>query len=306
MQLSIVTTMYYSAQYIEEFYQRTTKTAKAIADDYEIIFVNDGSPDNSLEVVLTIHRQDRKVKVIDLSRNFGHHKAMLCGLSNAQGDKIFLIDCDLEEAPEWLISFNKQMTHDNCDVIYGVQEKRKGNWFERSTGEFSYRIFNSLCNVKTEPNRTTAMLMKKRYVHALNLFTEREPVFLGISALVGFKQSAQKVTKISKGTTTYTISKRIAILVNMITAFSSKPLNAIFYIGLLIFSCSLTYSFYLFLYRLFFSKPLDGWTSIMMSIWLLGGLIISFIGIVGIYISRVFVEIKQRPNVIIKEIFKHL
>lgn len=305
MQLSIVTTMYCSAPYIGEFYRRSTDAAKKITEDYEIIFVNDGSPDNVLEITEKIYEQDKRVKIIDLSRNFGHHKAMMCGLSYAQGKKVFLIDCDLEEAPEWLISFYDQMTADNCDVVYGVQQKRKGKWFERFSGALAYRAFNAMCDLNTEPNRTSAMLMTRKYVQALSLFAEREPVFLGISVSAGFTQKPIKVEKISKGTTTYTITKRIATAVNMITAFSSTPLHAIFYSGLAIFSCSVIYACYLFINRIFFFKPLDGWTSIMMSIWLLGGLIISFIGIIGIYLSRVFIETKQRPNTIIKEIYNH-
>lgn len=305
MQLSIVTTMYYSAPYIEEFYRRTTETAKKITEDYEIIFVNDGSPDNSLEITQKIYKQDKRVKIVDLSRNFGHHKAMLCGLTHAQGEKVFLIDCDLEEAPEWLINFYKQMLVDGCDVVYGIQQKRKGDWFERYTGVLAYRVFNALCNLKTENSITTARLMKKQYVKALSLFTETEPILSGICELAGFAQCTQIVNKASKGSTTYTITKKIAIVVNMLTAFSSAPLNAIFYVGFLIFSGASAYAFYLFINRLFFNKPLDGWTSIMMSIWLLGGLIVLFIGVVGIYLSRVFIEVKKRPNTIIKEIYKH-
>src|SRR4030067_2507563 len=100
MELSIVTTLFYSSPYINEFYNRISKSVKKITDDYEIIFVNDGSPDNSLEIAVDLYKKDQKVRVIDLSRNFGHHKAIMTGLRFAKGDKIFLINCDLEEAPE--------------------------------------------------------------------------------------------------------------------------------------------------------------------------------------------------------------
>jgi len=304
MQLSIVSTLYHSSEYLREFYRRVKNSAEAITNQYEIILVNDGSPDDSLDVALEIHRRDNRVKVINLSRNFGHHKAMLCGLSHSQGEKVFFIDCDLEESPEWLVDFNRQMVEEQCDVVYGLQHRRKGKWFERLSGYVFYKMFNFLSNIKTDPNRTSAILMKKEYVSALSFFKEKEPVFLGISILAGFKQSSQYVYKKSKGKTTYTLSKRIVTFINLVTSFSSKPLISIFYIGVLIFSCSFLYTLYLFLYKVFFSKPLDGWTSIMMSIWLLGGLIIIFIGVVGIYLSRIFIETKQRPNVVIKEIHK--
>ena len=122
MQLSIVTTLYYSEQYIREFYRRTRETAELIAMDYEFIFVNDGSPDGSLKAAVDLHREDQRVKIIDLSRNFGHHRAMMTGLKYATGDRVFLIDVDLEEDPELLETFWKKMdSEDNGEVVYGVR-----------------------------------------------------------------------------------------------------------------------------------------------------------------------------------------
>ena len=304
MKISIVTTMYYSEPYIREFYQRCVQQVLQITDDYEIIFVNDGSPDDFLDVALSIYKQDENVKTIEVSRNFGYHKAIMCGLDQAVGDYIFPIDVDLEEETEWFVPFYNQMKNDRRDIVYGVQQKRKGNWFERWTGALAYSVFNALCNVKIENNITAARLMTKRYVKALCLFEEREPVFSEVCALAGFKQSTQTVNKKFKGKTTYTIKKKVAIFVNMITAFSSTPLNAIFYTGVFIFFGAAVYAFYLLTNRVFFARPLDGWTSVMMSIWLLDGLIILFIGVVGIYLSRVFIEIKQQPTTIIKEFYE--
>ena len=143
MKLSIVTTLYGSAAHINEFYERSLLVARELAgEEFEIIFVNDGSPDNSLEIGLSLMEQDEKIKIIDLSRNFGHHKAMMLGLEHAQGKLIFLIDIDLEEQPEWLISFNSLMLSENADVVYGVQASRKGNFFERISGYFFYRLFD--------------------------------------------------------------------------------------------------------------------------------------------------------------------
>lgn len=111
MDLSIVTTMYYSASYLKEFYSRICAAAKEITDNYEIIFVNDGSPDDSLDIAISLYEEDKKVRIVDLSRNFGHHKAIMTGLAYAKGDLVFLIDCDLEEEPELLIKFYKEMTN---------------------------------------------------------------------------------------------------------------------------------------------------------------------------------------------------
>src|SRR5260221_11625066 len=121
MDLSIVTSLYYSAPYLEEFYRRGCESAKNLAQDFEFVLVNDGSPDNSLEVALALHERDHRVRVIDLSRNFGHHKAIMTGLAHARGNLVFMLDCDLEEPPELLGPFHKAMLKHNADVAYGVQ-----------------------------------------------------------------------------------------------------------------------------------------------------------------------------------------
>src|SRR5256885_14440017 len=144
MKLSIVTTLYYSAPYLDEFYDRACAAAEKFTRDFEIILVNDGSPDNSLEVALSIYQKDHRVKVIDLSRNFGHHKAMMTGLAHASGELVFLIDCDLEEEPELLERFHRELIASGADVVYGVQQKRKGDLFERVSGTLFFKLFNAL------------------------------------------------------------------------------------------------------------------------------------------------------------------
>jgi putative glycosyltransferase len=134
MTLSIVTTLYESAPYLAEFHVRVCNTAEKITRDYEIILVNDGSPDNSLDVARSIHLKDNRVRVIDLSRNFGHHKAMMTGLAHARGDLVFLLDSDLEEERELLRTFYEELQRSGADVVFGVQEKRKGRLFERLSG----------------------------------------------------------------------------------------------------------------------------------------------------------------------------
>ena len=132
MKLSIVATLYHSGAYIDEFCKRATVAARQLAgDEYEIILVNDGSPDNSLDIAVQLTKKDKHIVVVDLSRNFGHYKAMMTGLAHAGGQEIFLIDSDLEEEPEWLALFAEKKARDKCDVVYGVQERRKGSFFER-------------------------------------------------------------------------------------------------------------------------------------------------------------------------------
>lgn len=306
MKLSIVTTLYQSAAYVDEFCRRAGAAAREIAsNDYEIVMVNDGSPDDSLTLAIERSRADPHIVVVDLSRNFGHHKAIMTGLAHAQGEHVFLIDSDLEEAPEWLLPFQRQMEADRCDVVYGAQERRKGGLVERVTGQWFYDLFRALTGLSLPENVVTARLMTRRYVDALLRHDEREIFLAGLWFITGFDQRAQKVVKQSTSETTYTFRRKLTLLVNSVTSFSNAPLVAIFYCGLAIFLTAAVYSVYLLFNFFFMARPLVGWTSVMASIWLLGGLVISFIGIIGIYLSKIFSESKRRPYTIVREIYRH-
>lgn len=301
MELSIVTTLFYSEKYIKDFHKRITDTASRITDNYEVIFVNDGSPDKSLEIVLELLENDSKVKLLDLSRNFGHHKAMMTGLQNAKGNYVFCLDVDLEERPELLEEFWDLITKkDDVDVVYGVQNKRKGRFFERVSGSLFFDVFNFFSDVKIPKNIIMTRIMTKRYVEQFILHKERELVFTGLASLTGYRQIPLIVNKSSKGKTTYNFGKKINLAFSAISAFSSKPLVYIFYLGLFITFFSFLFVISLLMNKVFFNVA-DGWSSVVGSIWLVGGVIIFSIGVIGIYISKIFTEVKDRPYTIIKE-----
>lgn len=305
MKLSIVSTLYRSASYINEFHTRASATARhLVEDDFEIILVNDGSPDNSLDVAVKIAEQDSHVVIVDLSRNFGHHKAMMTGLAHARGERIYLIDSDLEEEPEWLERFATQMEEENADVVYGVQRERKGGTFERITGSIFYKLFRTLTGIDQPNNIVTARLMSRRYVQALLNHQERELNIGGLWIITGYKQATQVVRKHSSSPTTYTLSGKLSHLVNAVTSFSSQPLVFTFYSGLLISISALLFIAYLFLRYFFISTPPSGYTSLIASIWFFSGLIIFFLGVQGIYLSKIFTEVKQRPYTIIRHIYQ--
>jgi putative glycosyltransferase len=304
MKLSIVATLYQSASYVSEFHERASTTAKQlVGDDYEIVLVNDGSPDNSLDLAIRLTRQDSHVVVVDLSRNFGHHKAMMTGLAHAKGELVFLIDSDLEEEPEWLIPFIEKITQDDCDVVYGVQVKRKGSWFERWSGALYYKVIRALLRIDIPENIATARLMARRFVDALLQHDEREMVLGGLFSLAGFDQVPMGVKKHSTSETTYSFKIKMMSLINTVTSYSNFPLMVIFYSGLLITLFSSLYVAYITINWLFLSSPPSGWTSVMASIWLLGGIMISFLGVIGVYLAKVFIETKRRPYTIVKKIY---
>jgi putative glycosyltransferase len=304
MKLSVVTTLYRSAAHLGEFHRRMGRAAAALEPDYELVLVNDGSPDESLEVALRLAAFDPRLTVVDLSRNFGHHKAIMTGLAEARGERVFLIDCDLEEEPELLHAFDAEMRRSGADVVYGVQERRKGGLFERLSGEVFFRLFNLLTDDPLPANLTTVRLMSRRYVDSLLRHQERAMVIGGLWVITGYAQVALPVKKTSRPGSSYTLPGRVGVFVNAVTSFSDRPLILIFYLGLFIFLLALLAALYLVVRRVFFGVLLAGWPSLMVSLWLLGGLTLFSLGVIGIYLQKVFIETKQRPYTIVRSVYR--
>jgi putative glycosyltransferase len=305
MKLSIVTTMYHSAPYIQEFYSRMVATALKITNDFEIIFVDDGSPDHSFQIVHALHLNDPKVKIIELSRNFGHHKAIMTGLMHAQGEYVFLIDIDLEEDPELLEKFWHEMQHNlEMDVVYGIQKKRKGRWFEQLTGAVYFKVLNIMSDeLKSANNTSIIRLMKKNYVDALIKFQEKGFYFGPISILAGFNQQGLIFTKKSKPETTYHFFKKYHLFIDSVLTFSSKPLYCIFYFGIVMTLLSFSYMGYLVIRKIVWGIALQGWTSLVVLISLFGGITFLFMGVMSLYLLHIYQESKNRPFSIVRKIY---
>jgi putative glycosyltransferase len=304
VKISVVVTLYHSEKYVREFYSRIQKSILSITPNYEIVFVSDGSPDRADLVVLELQQQDSKIILVELSRNFGHHQAIMTGLGQATGDYIFLIDVDLEEDPALIVDFWQAMKmNSEVDVVFGVQERRKGNFLERVSGNLFYKTLNLIAKIEYPANTFTARLMKKRYVDSVLNFKEKAMDIWAIFALAGFNQKPYPASKKSKGSSTYTFFKKLAMSVEIITSFSNRPLYIIFVIGCFWLMISFTNVVIILIKKWVYGTPIEGWASIMASVWLIGGIIIFLIGIIGIYLSKMFLEIKDRPMTIIKKIY---
>jgi putative glycosyltransferase len=304
MKLSVVTSLYCSAPYLPEFIRRTTAAAAHFAgDDFELVMVNDGSPDEALAVALKFRAADPRIKIVDLSRNFGHHQALMTGIAHTVGDYVFLIDCDLEEAPELLGEFARRLTADpDADVAYGVQKTRRGSWFERFSGQLFYRLMRILSDLDYPADTLTARLMTRRYVEALKLFDDREfDLWINFS-LAGFTQLPVPAEKNAKGVSAYTLRKKIRHAVESITASSAGPLYLIFAAGWIVFSFAVLHLAFVAVNRIFWQVPV-GWSHLVASIWGLGGMLMISVGTVGIYLAKIFIETKKRPAAIIRKIY---
>ena len=302
MELSIVTTLYRSEAYVDTFYKRATQAAVQVTSDYEIIFVNDGSPDASLDRVLQILPHDPRVRVVDLSRNFGHHYALSAGLSAAQGKRIFMIDSDLEEDPEWIEQFWKEMDRTGADVVYGVQETRAGSFLSVVSAKMFYKLFNFMSELRIPADACTVRLMSRRYVEALLSLRDKALFLAGTSAWTGFDQRPVTVNKQQRrGLSSYGLLRKIELFVRAATSFTAYPLKLIFLLGILISLLGAVFGTGLVLRKLWDpDSVLMGYGSTMASLWFLGGVIIAFLGVIGIYLSTVFTELKDRPAYVVR------
>ncbi|MCB1906521.1 MAG: glycosyltransferase family 2 protein [Rhodocyclaceae bacterium] len=309
MKLSIVTTMYRSAAFLDTFHERIGAAAQhTVGDDYEIVLVNDGSPDNSGEIARAMAARDRHVCVVDLSRNFGHHAAIVAGLAHTRGELVFLLDCDLEEQPEWLSTFVAERERADADVVFGVQRQRVGSPLANAAGRIFWSALSAMSLVRIPHNPMTCRLMTRQYVDSLLEVGDRVLYLAGVFAWAGFRQTSLplvKTPRAAQSRSTYSLSRKLVQAADSFASFSVAPLSAIFLTGLSIWSGSLAYGAWLLVRKLMNPEMiLSGFTSIMLSLWFLGGTIILFLGVLGLYLAKVFQEVKRRPLYIVRSVHR--
>lgn len=306
-EISVVTTLYLSEKYLNSFVQKVEEVFKEIGiQNYELIAVNDGSPDKSLATILQLKKNHPYIRVVNLSRNFGHHYAICAGLSQAKGNYVFLIDCDLEVEPVILKTFYKEIYENKYDVVYGMQPKRKGRFIEKYFGGLFWKTFNFLSDSKVPENVITERLMTRAYVDGLMQLGDKNLFLGGMMYWAGFNQKGISVQKgLREGNSTYGFRKRFKLLVQAITSFSAYPLKLLFNFGLILTCGSFLYGSFLIIQKIIYpEKILQGYTSIIVLILFSTGLIIAVLGLIGIYLEKVFNQVKQRPLFIIKEIYE--
>ena len=304
--ISIVATMYRSRSFLERFLAECLQALAFVeCNQFEIVLVNDGSPDDSLAYAITRRSDIPQLVVVDLSRNFGHHYAMQAGLRHARGDLIFLIDCDLEISPLTLSEFKKKLDASDSDMVYGYQEARKGGFFEKASGGFFYKAFNFLSDIKIPENIATERIMTRRYVDALLQLGDRNLFLGGMMSWTGFQQLGLPLKKIQReGRSSYTLLGRIHLMVNAVSSFSAQPLVWMFNIGLTITALSFLFVFYLLARKVLFNDALLGFTSMVALTTLSLGIMTTGMGIIGIYLGKVFTQVQNRPTYIVKDVHR--
>ena len=239
--------------------------------------------------------------MVELSRNFGHHKALMTGLDHASGELCFLIDSDLEEDPALLGTFMEKMQSTDCDVVYGFQERRKGDRLESAGGKIAWYWIKKLYSIDIPVNQCTVRLMRREYVDALLLHRESNTLIGGLWVITGFRQIGMPIAKGHRNESSYSPLLRFATLLNGITSFSTVPLHLMVGFGMIVSFISFAFGIFVILEK-FVRNTAVGWASLIVSIWFMGGIIVFCLGVIGIYVSRIFVETKNRPYVIVRRI----
>ena len=301
--LSIVIPMYYEEEVAQECYNRITTVCKSIENyEYEIIFVNDGSKDKTLEILEKIANNDKSAKVISFSRNFGHQCAVTAGLKYVSGDAIVIIDSDLQDPPELIPEMLKLWEQSN-EVIYGKRKKREGeSRFKLLTASMFYKTLNALSDVEIPKNTGDFRLVDRKVVDVINSLPEHNKFLRGLFSWVGYKQYAFEYERKERfaGKTKYPLKKMLKLAADGIISFSTKPLKLLGGLGILSIFISFIILVYAVLSFLFsWNNITAGWTSIMVAITFFAGVQLLSIWMISEYIGRIYDETKQRPQYII-------
>jgi len=283
-------------------YERLSSTLIHYGNDFEIIFINDGSQDDSSHVIKELCSKDKKVKFIDFSRNFGHQVAISAGLERARGDIIAIIDDDLQDPPELLPKFIDKLLEGN-DIVFGIRKKRKENILKRASFYMFYRLLRIISSHDIPYDSGDFCVMNKKTVEIINRFKEANKFLRGIRSWIGFKQIGIEYEREPRfeGKSQYTLRRYLRFALNAIFSFSYLPLRISTLLGLSVASLSILYGLFIVYKKIAgLIEKVPGFATLFVAISFLGGFILICLGVIGEYIARLYDELKRRPQYIIK------
>lgn len=302
IELSIVVPIFNEEENLPELHRRLSDAARAVTSSYELVFVNDGSRDNSRSILELLSARDERVYYIHFSRNFGHQIAVTAGLDRCRGKAVVIIDGDLQDPPEIIPElFEKYKS--GCDVVYARRSERKGEtWFKRATASLFYRILRRSTSIDIPLDTGDFRLIDRKVVNALKLMPEQNKFIRGQIAWLGFRQGEVLFSRDKRkhGKTAYPLSKMLRFAMDGITAFSDRPLKLVTAMGFAISFLSVVIILYAMYSHFVLLRTITGWTSLIISSTFIGGVQLLSIGIIGEYISRMNKNILNRPLYVVE------
>ncbi|MDZ4822085.1 MAG: glycosyltransferase family 2 protein [Flavobacteriales bacterium] len=301
--ISVIIPIYNEEENILHLHDRIHAVLKSITDSFQLVFVNDGSRDNSLHIIKSLAQENAQVRFIDLSRNFGHQVAVSAGLDHAHGDAVVIIDADLQDPPEVIVQLYKKLMEGN-DVVYAKRKSRSGeSWLKKITAKIFYRILSRLTSFNIPVDTGDFRIMSRRIVAVLRNMPEQQKYLRGQIAWAGFRQTYVEYNreKRNAGKTGYTYRKMIRFALDGVTSFSNFPLRFATIAGFVVSGIAFIIMLYTLYSRFIIKDYVPGWASLILSVLFIGGIQLIGIGIIGEYISRINANVRNRPLYLINE-----
>nr|VFK56591.1 MAG: dolichol-phosphate mannosyltransferase [Candidatus Kentron sp. TC] len=299
--ISVVSPVYGRELDLGELCDRLVESLSRLTDAFEIILVNDDSPDDAWKVIRSLARKDPRIRGINLSRNFGQHYAITAGLNYVRGDWCVVMDCDLQDRPEEIIKLYDK-AREGYDIVVGRRANRQDNTLTRLTSKLFYVVFNYLTDQKLSNTVANFGIYSRAVIDAVLQYKEHDRSFGLLVSLVGYKRTEIDIVHAARevGSSAYNFRTRLRMAEEHILSHSTKPLGLVIEFGLLISLSSLFYALFLIIRYMFISMGVPGWHSLMVSMFFLSGIIISLIGMVGLYVGKIINEVKERPLFIVE------
>jgi dolichol-phosphate mannosyltransferase len=300
--ISVVTPIYGCCENLNSLYERLRDTLSTITEDYEILMVNDASPDNAWEVIKELSQKDNRVKGVNLSRNFGQHKAISAGLEYARGEWTVVMDCDLQDQPEDIIKLYGKAI-EGYDIVFGRRFERKDSIYKKFSSKMFYIVNDYLTENKLDSTVANYSIISRRALDSVLRLKEQNRVYSLFANWVGYKKIEIDIehAKRPEGKSSYTLYKMINLAIDSIVSQSNKPLRLAIKFGFILSLLSFLYGAWLIIRYYAFSIAAEGWTSVMVSIYFIGGLMFANMGMLGLYIGKIFDEAKNRPIYLVQE-----
>jgi dolichol-phosphate mannosyltransferase len=303
MKYSVIIPVYNEEENVYALYERLTGVMEKLSPDFELLFINDGSRDKTFPLVKALSVNDNRVKYINLSRNFGHQIAVSAGLDACQGERVVIIDADLQDPPELIAEMDQKM-NDGFQVVYARRRKRQGESVSKLlTARLFYRLLANIASIDIPLDTGDFRIMDRKVVNVLKVMPEQNKFLRGQISWIGFRQTFVEYDRSERhgGKTGYTYAKMFRFALDGITSFSDAPLRLASWMGFVVSGFAFLALIYAFWGKFVLHQSVPGWASIIVSVLFLGGIQLLSLGFIGEYLSRISANVKQRPLYIVDE-----